>query len=361
MTGFDILPGNSQVKWCGSSMIVFDLEWNRGYDKLPLDEILQIGAVRTNALGGAVTDWFNVFIRPAVHRKFDYGAKALPELRQSIESRTSFPSALEAFRQWCAGETEFAAWGEGDLDVLKRNCQHWGVACPQMERIYNLQTAFSHAAGGEGRPVALWRAVDYCGIPDIFTYHDALSDALYAALLSGWIRPEELERTPPRQTGRRLHRLVRFPFPPQPKRRVGPFPCWEAALNARQTRRLVCPFCGEAGWVQQWYCTVRTQCLALFRCPEHGAFLCRLTLTRRTDGSWVGRLAVPAITEQLIQAFQAARKCTVHQCSKGPHRRRRGRRRPSRAAAACGISAQASSPPSLPRGRCASSQASTSL
>ena len=30
-------------------MIVVDLEWNRGYDKTPLDEILQIGAVRLGA------------------------------------------------------------------------------------------------------------------------------------------------------------------------------------------------------------------------------------------------------------------------------------------------------------------------
>ena len=30
-------------------MIVLDLEWNRSYDKKPLDEILQIGAVREQA------------------------------------------------------------------------------------------------------------------------------------------------------------------------------------------------------------------------------------------------------------------------------------------------------------------------
>ena len=40
-------------------MIVLDLEWNRGYDKKPVNEILQIGAVRTEGLGGPILDTFN--------------------------------------------------------------------------------------------------------------------------------------------------------------------------------------------------------------------------------------------------------------------------------------------------------------
>lgn len=37
-------------------MVILDLEWNRGYDNTPLDEILQIGAVRVDYPGGPVTD-----------------------------------------------------------------------------------------------------------------------------------------------------------------------------------------------------------------------------------------------------------------------------------------------------------------
>ena len=57
-------------------MIILDLEWNRSYDKTPLNEILQIGAVRVGRLGGPVLDSFNVYIRPTVHKRFDPGAKA---------------------------------------------------------------------------------------------------------------------------------------------------------------------------------------------------------------------------------------------------------------------------------------------
>lgn len=39
-------------------MIILDLEWNRGYDNRPLNEILQIGAVRIERLGGPIVGTF---------------------------------------------------------------------------------------------------------------------------------------------------------------------------------------------------------------------------------------------------------------------------------------------------------------
>ena len=59
-------------------MIVLDLEWNRGYDKTPLEEILQIGAVKLDKLGGTITDTFCIFVHPCVHRNFP--PKSLPLL-----------------------------------------------------------------------------------------------------------------------------------------------------------------------------------------------------------------------------------------------------------------------------------------
>lgn len=85
-------------------MVILDLEWNRGYDNKPLGEILQIGAVRVEYPGGPVTDTFNAYIRPSVHKRFDPGAKQLPDLRMSQESELDFVTALEMFRTWCGAE-----------------------------------------------------------------------------------------------------------------------------------------------------------------------------------------------------------------------------------------------------------------
>ena len=68
-------------------MIIMDLEWNRSYDKIPLEEILQIGAVRLERMGGPIVDTFSVFIRPCVHKKLNRTAKALPELQRALNSR----------------------------------------------------------------------------------------------------------------------------------------------------------------------------------------------------------------------------------------------------------------------------------
>ena len=89
-------------------MIILDLEWNRSYDKKPLDEILQIGAVRVDRLGGPVTDTFSVYIKPSVHKKFDPGAKSLPELQASKDSTVGFSTAMESFRKWCGPEGSYA-------------------------------------------------------------------------------------------------------------------------------------------------------------------------------------------------------------------------------------------------------------
>ena len=49
-------------------MIIMDLEWNRSYDKISLEEILQIGAVKIDRMGGPIQDTFSMFIHPRVHK-----------------------------------------------------------------------------------------------------------------------------------------------------------------------------------------------------------------------------------------------------------------------------------------------------
>lgn len=103
-------------------MLILDLEWNRGEDCLPLDEILQIGAVRVDRLSGFVFDTFNIYIRPCVYKGFNPGSKSLPELDRSLQSSFTFPDALTAFLNWCGDETTFSAWGKDDFRVLRQNC-----------------------------------------------------------------------------------------------------------------------------------------------------------------------------------------------------------------------------------------------
>lgn len=312
-------------------MIILDLEWNRSYDKKPLDEILQIGAVRVERVGGPILDTFSVFIRPVVHKRFDPGAKKLPELQESIRSDMDFPAALERFRTWCGGETAFAAWGGGDdFKALRQNCEYWKLPPVPVESVCDLQTAFSYLVG-TGQQVALWRAVEYCGIPDLFDFHNALYDAMYTAVVAQWLTPEALAYRPERREKlRRLPspRLSKVPFSKQPRRRVGPLPTPEDILNARIGRHPVCPVCGRTGSVSRWSFVptkkgeVPLVYYAVFRCGEHGRFLCRMTLASREDGTWLGRRSVPSITPELAREYSAARQGGTHIC-RGEGRKRR--------------------------------------
>lgn len=318
-------------------MIILDLEWNRSYDKKPLDEILQIGAVRVERVGGPIVDSFNVFIHPVVHKRFDPGAKKLPELQESIRSDVDFPTALERFRTWCAGETDFAAWGGGDdFKALRQNCEYYHVPPVPVETVHDLQMAFSFLAG-TSQQVALRRAVEYCGIPDLFDYHNALNDAMYTAVVAQWLTPEALAYRSERRAGDRLAspRLSKVPFARQPRRKVGPMAAPEDILNARASRHPACPVCGRVGSVSRW-CFVRPKgekfplvYYAVFRCGEHGRFLCRVTLIPQEDGSWLGRRSVPVITPELTREFAAARRGGTHICRGEGKKRRRPRRRGS--------------------------------
>ena len=159
-------------------MIILDLEWNRGYDKKPIEEILHIGAVKIDHLGGPIVDTFNSYIKPVIHAKMDIGARKLPQLDDYRELGTTFPRAMKAFRAWCGEETEFGSWGGDDRRAIDQNCKYYRLPSFEMPVFHDLQRAYCHAVGADGQQIALWRAVDYHGIPDIFCYHDALHDAM---------------------------------------------------------------------------------------------------------------------------------------------------------------------------------------
>ena len=180
-------------------MIVMDLEWNRSYDKKRLDEILQIGAVRVAEPGGVILSTFNIFIKPRVHKRFDPGARKLPDLKCSIDSDVDFATAWAAFTDWCGAEREFAFWGPDDFGVIKQNCAYWGVRAIEPERVYNFQRAFSHACGTPSQMLALWRVVEYLRLPDVFDFHNALYDAMYTALVGAVLHREDLDFEPPKK------------------------------------------------------------------------------------------------------------------------------------------------------------------
>lgn len=309
-------------------MIVMDLEWNRGYDSKPIDEILQIGAVRTDE-SGAIRDTFSVFVSPAIHKKFDRGARSLPDLEDSKSSDISFPEAWGMFEAWRGEDNEYAFWGVGDFETVRQNCAYYGLCFTEPSAVYDYQSAFSHALGQGGQQAALWRVIDYLGVPDVFTYHNALNDAMYTALVGSWlgeaakyIKPESDDPK------RKREKFCTEPYTAAKGKRVGPFASTEDCLNSRVARSPACPVCGKSFWIRQWHTTDSVRFFGTGSCPDHGKFIARLTLDPET---LLGRLAVPELDPTAIYEYRrVCRRGTTHVCAslhKGGRRRFARRRR----------------------------------
>lgn len=297
-------------------MIIIDLEWNRSYDKIPLEEILQIGAVKLDRMGGPITDTFSVFIHPCVHKKFNRTAKALPELQASLDSTLTFSDALSAFTEWCGTDRVFADWGGDDFEVLRQNCNYWNLPAPEAEQLIDLQAAFSLRVG-TNQGVALYRAVEYCGLPTPFTFHNALNDCVYTAMVTSWLNEDTMALL---ALPKEIRRLMDSPvFPAQPKRPVGPFVSVQSALNSRSCRRQTCPLCGETVWVRRWYSPEINRYYADLRCKNHGSYLTYLALSPLENNQLNGALSFPEMTPALLQEFDAAIRSGAIPCKLNQH------------------------------------------
>lgn len=317
-------------------MIILDLEWNRGYDKKPIEEILHIGAVKIDHLGGPIVDTFNSYIKPVIHAKMDIGARKLPQLDDYRELGTTFPRAMKAFRAWCGDEKEFGSWGGDDRRAIDQNCKYYRLPTFEMPVFHDLQRAYCHAVGADGQQIALWRAVDYHGIPDIFCYHDALHDAMYTALVCQCLLPEDLAWKPVKiKRGRRNITFSSIPYPKQPRRRIGPFADPVSGASDRTARKPCCPICGEAVGISRWSydpkCKPGQQVYyAPFRCTEHGYFLTRLTMAEMEDGTWWGRVTVPPLSEETVRQYTHIQQGETLICRAAPNGKRRRRPRKKR-------------------------------
>lgn len=286
-------------------MIVIDLEWNSGSDYSGFDEILQIGAVRISAFGGCILDTFNIYVKPQVNTTLHPAAAILPELWHSFADGVCFPVAFLKFREWARHEKDYAAWGEDDFRVLQQNVSFWNLKALPMRASFNLQRGFGQRLGITAQ-IALCKAVSYCKIPVSFTFHDALNDAMYAALLTQWITLHDLV-VPPYAAGfRSCWRWSVTPFLPPAKKRSKYLPTVQAVLNFPRMRQQNCPICGRKLWAQSWlqWQNSENNYAPLF-CTEHGGFLCRLTLAAH-DGLYRGCSAMVCADRRELLRFHAA-------------------------------------------------------
>jgi inhibitor of KinA sporulation pathway (predicted exonuclease) len=304
-------------------MIIFDIEWNTGYGSNALPEILQIGAVRVDSLGGKITDTFCSFVKPSANKKIGYFAKNLPSLDESLNASTNFGDVYRSFIDWCGDEKEFAAWGIEDFKVIEENCRKYKLDVFIPEMIYDLQFAFSVVLQTE-KQIALSDAVEYCLIPSPFDFHNGLYDSVYTAMVSSFI-PVSVIKSIGIPKAIYAYTLNAPVYKRQSGRRVGTFSTVESALNSRLSRKPKCPICGNYYWIDTWCYSTPGQYYSFFECPRHGKFPCRLTLTEEEE-RFSGKLSVLKITPEAAETLLLAYNTNRFNCKAESELKKKRRR-----------------------------------
>ena len=172
------------------NLIVFDLEWNIGYQPKTFDyhgteqtlrgEIIQIGAVKIDA-NARVLDTFRINLKPRIFKKLQHHiAKVTGMTQNDLDMGVPIREGLQQFVRWAGPDAAFAEWGMDDVPVLKQNLYLCKLDENWPNRWYDLQRVFlSQFPRKEGEGMTLESVVTRLEIPTSRPFHDALADALY--------------------------------------------------------------------------------------------------------------------------------------------------------------------------------------
>lgn len=282
------------------NLIVFDLEWNIGYQpktfmyhgtELTLrGEIIQIGAARINARGD-VLDTFEVNLRPRIFRKLQHHIAKVTGLSQGdLDAGLPMREGLQKFLDWAGPDAELAEWGLDDVPVLKQNLFLVGLDENWPDRWYDLQRIFLQAyPRKEGEGLTLESVVDRLGIPKEEPFHNALDDALYTAKVCRKLPLAEGLATYP--TEEELLREALLGNERNPAARdIRLFMNRMEHDDYRNVPELTgadCPECGtpltpDEVWLKRGNTGYYTRCT----CPYCGAWYLRFKLSRRDGLHW---------------------------------------------------------------------------
>ena len=281
------------------NLIVFDLEWNIGYqpktfryhgaDLTLRGEIIQIGAVRINERAD-VLDTFEITLRPRIFRKLQHHIAKVTGLTQGdLESGVPIGEGLARFVEWAGSDAEFAEWGLDDVPVLKQNLFLCGLDERWPARWYDLQRIFLQTfPRKEGEGMTLESVVDRLNIPKEDPFHNALDDALYTVKVCRCLPlAEGLARYPNEEEQLREALLT------DPDAEYHDVRTWFGLMDhdAYKTDPALCtPVCPRCGapltlgdiWLKRGNTGYYTEAV----CPAHGSWFVRFKLSRRDGLHW---------------------------------------------------------------------------
>ena len=185
--------------------IVFDLEFNQGFDKklnktvsdekCPF-EILQIGAVKLDA-DLNIIDTFNTFVKPNIYKEIHPFIKKMTNIiHEDVKDAPNFPQAFNNFKEFMNNDKNIlCVWGNGDLKELYRNIKYYNLSTNNLSNTYiNVQHHASiYFNNPTGKSIGLQNAITLLQLNQDKSYHNALNDAYYTSLVFKNIFNDKIE------------------------------------------------------------------------------------------------------------------------------------------------------------------------
>lgn len=173
--------------------IVFDLEFNQGFDRelnktvsnerCPF-EIIQIGAIKLDAHFNII-DTFNSFVKPEIYKSIHpFVGKMTGITFNHVKDAPNFPQVYKEFKKFISTKKPIlCVWGTADLKELHRNINFYGLPSKTLPKEYiNIQKhASEYFNNPSGKSIGLQNAISILGIEEGKSYHNALNDAYYTA------------------------------------------------------------------------------------------------------------------------------------------------------------------------------------
>ena len=185
--------------------IVFDLEFNQGFDKklnktvsdekCPF-EILQIGAVKLDA-DLNIIDTFNTFVKPNIYKEIHPFIKKMTNIiHEDVKDAPNFPQAFNNFKEFMNNDKNIlCVWCNGDLKELYRNIKYYNLSTENLSNTYiNVQHHASiYFNNPTGKSIGLQNAITLLQLNQDKSYHNALNDAYYTSLVFKNIFNDKIE------------------------------------------------------------------------------------------------------------------------------------------------------------------------
>lgn len=173
--------------------IVFDLEFNQGFDKkknktisnekCPF-EIIQIGAIKLDSKFNLI-DTFNSYVKPNLYKDIHPFVGKMTNIKISdVLNAPTFPQVYKEFKRFISSKNSIlCVWGSGDLKELYRNITYYELPSKTLPKSYiNIQQyASSYFKNPVGKSIGLQNAINILGLEQDKSYHNALNDAFYTS------------------------------------------------------------------------------------------------------------------------------------------------------------------------------------